>query len=272
MEDFSVLISIYKKENPNWFREALDSVFAQSLQPTEIVLVEDGPLTPELYAVIDEYKERYPIFNIVKNETNLGLGLALRNGVEASKTEFLARMDTDDIIPPYRFEHQMKKIVEGYDVVSSWSQLFIGSMDNVIAVKTRPENHEDIVKLAHRRSPICHASTVFRKSALLKAGNYQHCKLYEDYHLVARLIMSGAKFYNMQEVLYYVRTTSEQMNRRSGLEYLKTELSFFKEFRKMGFFTTKDYLINSSMRVVVRLMPNSFRQKVLTRIWKHKNG
>lgn len=272
MENFSVLISIYKKENPDWFIEALDSVFAQTLQPTEIVLVEDGPLTPELYAVIDEYKERYPIFNIVKNETNLGLGLALRNGVEASKTEFLARMDTDDIIPPYRFEHQMKKIVEGYDVVSSWSQLFIGSMDNVIAVKTRPENHEDIVKLAHRRSPICHASTVFRKSALLKAGNYQHCKLYEDYHLVARLIMSGAKFYNMQEVLYYVRTTPEQMSRRSGLDYLKTELSFFKEFRKMGFFTTKDYLVNSSIRVVVRLMPNSFRQKVLTKVWKHKNG
>lgn len=272
MEDFSVLISIYQKENPVWFREALDSIFAQTLQPTEIVLVEDGPLTPELYAVIDEYKERYPIFNIVKNETNLGLGLALRKGVEASRTVFLARMDTDDIIPPYRFEHQMKKIVEGYDVVSSWSQLFIGSMENVIAVKTRPENHEDIVKLAHRRSPICHASTVFRKSALLKAGNYQHCKLYEDYHLVARLIMSGARFYNMQEVLYYVRTTQDQINRRSGLDYLKTELSFFKEFRKMGFFTTKDYLVNCAMRVVVRIMPNALRQVVLTKVWNHKNG
>lgn len=271
MDNFSVLISIYKKENPNWFREALDSVFDQTLQPTEIVLVEDGPLTPELYGVIEEYKERYPIFNIVKNETNLGLGLALRKGVEASKTEFLMRMDTDDIIPPYRFEHQMKKIVEGYDVVSSWSRLFIGSMDNVIALKTRPEKHEDIVKLARRRSPICHASTVFRKSALLIAGNYQHCKLYEDYHLVARLIMSGAKFYNVQEVLYYVRTTPEQMNRRSGLEYLKTELSFFKEFRKMGFFTTKDYLVNCAMRIVVRLMPNSLRQVVLTKVWNHKN-
>lgn len=272
MEDFSVLVSIYKKENPDWFREALDSIFAQTLQPYEIVLVEDGPLTPELYAVIDEYQSKHPIFNIVKNEKNLGLGLALRKGVEASKTEYLMRMDTDDIIPPYRFEHQMKKISEGYDVVSCWAQLFMCCMDNVIAIKTRPENHEEIIKLAHRRSPICHAGTVFRKSALLKAGNYQHCKLYEDYHLVARLIMSGAKFYNMQEVLYYVRTTPEQMNRRSGWDYLKTELSFFKEFRKMGFFTVKDYLINCSIRIMVRLMPNTFRQKVLTKIWNHKNS
>lgn len=271
MENFSVLMSIYKKENPQWFREALDCIFVQTLQPTEIVLVEDGPLTPELYTIIDEYKEKYPIFNIVKNETNLGLGLALRKGVEASKTEFLMRMDTDDIIPPYRFEHQMRKIEEGYDVVSCWAQVFMNSKENVIAVKTRSEHHEEIVKLAHRRSPICHAGTVFRKSALLKAGNYQHCKLYEDYHLVIRLIMSGAKFYNMQEVLYYVRTTPEQMNRRSGMDYLKTELTFFKEFRRMGFFSTKDYIINSVMRIVVRLMPHKIRQRVLTKIWNHKN-
>lgn len=271
MEAFSVLISIYKKENPQWLREALDSVFAQTIQPSEIVMVKDGPLTDELEAVLSEYSAKYPIFNFIVNETNLGLGLALQKGVLACKNEIIARMDTDDIIPPYRFEHQMKKIEEGYDVVSCWAQLFMGSFDNVIAVKTRPENHEDIVKLAHRRSPICHAGTLFRKSALLKAGNYQHCKLYEDYHLVARLIMSGAKFYNCQEVLYYVRVTPEQMNRRSGLNYLKTELSFFKEFKRIGFFSTKDYLVNSAIRVVVRLMPGEIKQKVLKKVWNHKN-
>ena len=140
-----MLISIYKKENPSWFREALGSIFEQTLHPYEIVLVEDGPLTPELYEVIDEYQSKYPIFHIIKNEKNLGLGLALRRGVDASKTEYLMRMDTDDIIPPYRFEHQMKKIEEGYDVLSCWSQLFMGSFNNVISVKTRPEKHEAIV-------------------------------------------------------------------------------------------------------------------------------
>lgn len=130
MSEFSVLISIYRKENPTWFREALDSIFAQTLQPVEIVLVEDGPLTPELYAVIDEYQQEYPIFNIVKNKTNLGLGLALRNGVEAATTDILVRMDTDDIIPEYRFEHQLKKIEEGYDVVSCWAQLFMDNLNS----------------------------------------------------------------------------------------------------------------------------------------------
>lgn len=271
MVSFSVLISIYCKERPEWFREALDGIFAQTVQPTEIVLVEDGPLTPELYAIIDEYKQVHPIFNIVKNEENVGLGLALRNGVNAATTDILVRMDTDDIIPKYRFERQLKKIEEGYDVVSCWAQLFMGDFKNVIAVKTRPEFHDDIVKLAHKRSPICHAGTVFRKSALMKAGNYQHCKLYEDYHLVARLIMSGAKFYNVQEVLYFVRVTPAQMNRRSGLDYLKTELAFFKEFKRMGFFTTKDYLENSIIRIIIRLMPSGIKQKVLKIVWNHKS-
>ena len=270
MTKFSVLISIYRKENPLWFREALDSVFAQTVQPDEIVLVEDGPLTPELYAVIDEYKEKYPIFNIVKNETNLGLGLALANGVKAAKNEILARMDTDDIIPVDRFEKQLKKIEEGYDVVSCWSLTFEGSVDNVFAIKKRPENHDDIVKLAHKRSPMCHAGAFIRKSAILNAGNYIHRQYYEDYNLWIRMIMNGSKFYNIPEVLYYVRTTKEQMIRRGGLDYLKTELKYLKEFKAMGFYSLKDYLNAATTRIVARLTPLSLRKQMLKIVWNSK--
>lgn len=272
MQDFSVLISIYRKENPDWFREALDSVLAQTIQPAEIVLVEDGPLTPELYAIIDEYKKTYPIFNIVKNETNLGLGLALRNGVEAAKYDILARMDTDDIIPPHRFEKQIAKIEEGYDVVSCWSTLFLNEKINIIAIKTRPEKHEDIVKLAHKRSPVCHAATFMRKSAVLDAGNYQHRLYYEDYNLWIRMIMKGAKFYNCQESLYDVRTTEAQFKRRAGFRYLKNELKNLIEFYDMGFYTLGDLIKNSSIRIVARLTPSGLREKLLKKIWNHKSA
>lgn len=272
MTKFSVLISIYRKENPLWFKEALDSVFTQTVQPDEIVLVEDGPLTPELYAVIDEYREKYPIFNIVKNETNLGLGLALANGVKAAKNDILARMDTDDIIPTHRFATQLAKIDEGYDVVSCWSTLFLNDKDNVIAVKTRPEHHEDIVKLAHKRSPVCHAAAFMRKSAVLKAGNYLHRLYYEDYNLWVRMIMNGAKFYNVQESLYNVRTTEAQLNRRAGLSYLRNEIKFLKEFHSMGFYSLSDLIKNSSIRIVARLMPSGIRESVFKKIWNHKSS
>lgn len=271
MMQFSVLISIYNKENPIWFREALDSVFAQTIHPTEIVLVEDGPLTPELYAVIDEYKEKYPIFNIVKNETNLGLGFALRNGVNAAKYDILARMDTDDIIPPHRFATQLAKMEEGYDVVSCWSTLFLNDMNNVIAVKTRPEHHNDIVKLAHKRSPVCHAAAFMRKSAVLEAGNYQHRQHYEDYNLWVRMILKGAKFYNVQESLYDVRTTKAQLNRRAGFSFLKNELKFLKEFYDLGFYSFGDLIRNSSIRIVTRLIPNGMRKMIFKKIWNHKS-
>lgn len=268
---FSVLISIYHKENPEWFDEALASVFAQTLLPSEIVLVKDGPLTPELDAIIDKYQKQYPIFNIVENTTNLGLGLALARGVEAANNEIIARMDTDDIIPTDRFEKQIAKIEEGYDVVSCWSLMYEGDIDNVIAVKTRPEHSADIVKLAHKRSPICHAGSVFRKSSVLNAGNYQHALYYEDYYLWIRMILNGCKFYNIQEVLYYVRTTQDQIKRRGGWAYLRNELKIFQLFHKIGFYTAKDVFINSAIRICVRLTPQFIRGFVMKTVWNKKS-
>lgn len=271
VKEFSVLTSIYYKENPEWLREALDSVFAQTLQPTEFVLVKDGPLTNELESVLAEYIQKYPIFKVIQNETNLGLGLALQKGVEACSNEIIARMDTDDIIPSYRFEKEYDAIEKGNDVVSCWSQIFIDDINNIVAIKKRPETHAEIVKLAHKRSPLCHAGTMFKKSAVLKAGNYQHCPLNEDYHLWVRMIMSGAKFYCVPEVLYYVRTNLEQISRRGGMKFLITELMSFAEFRKMGFYTFKDLSLNSAIRILARLSPRKLRVSIMKKAWKHKS-
>lgn len=158
MNKFSVLISIYYKESPIYFREALDSVFAQTLLPAEIVLVKDGPLTPELDAIIEEYAARHPIFKIVTNETNLGLGRALAKGLLACSYEYVARMDTDDLIAPTRFEKEIRKLDEGYDVVGCLSTMFENDISRPLATRARPETHEDIIKLAKKKNatlPCC---------------------------------------------------------------------------------------------------------------------
>ena len=260
MNEFSVLISIYCKESPLYFREALDSVFAQTLQP---VLVKDGPLTPELDAVIKEYSTRYPIFKIVTNETNLGLGLALAKGLSACSYEYVARMDTDDLIAPTRFEKEIRKLDEGYDVVSCWSD-----DDQLFCIKHRPETHEDIIKLAHKRSPVCHAGCVLRKQAVIDAGNYQACYLYEDYHLWVRMIMNGARFYNIQEVLYYVRTSPALIARRGGWKYMCNEIKTFRFFYNIGFYSRKDLLRNIITHSPVRILPVWIRRSILLRLWR----
>ena len=267
MNDFSVLISIYHKENPAYFREALDSVFSQTIQPNELILIEDGALTPELFAVIEEYKAKYPIFKIIKNETNIGLGLSLAKGVEASSNEIIFRMDTDDTMPIDRFEKQLSKINEGYDIVSCWTLMFEDRIDNVVAIKKRPEYHNEIEKLAHKRSPIGHPGAVFRRTAVLKAGNYQHNLLFEDYDLWVRMLIIRAKFYNIQEPLLYLRTSVEQIKRRGGFKHWLNEVRSFIKFRKLGFYTTKDVIYNSGVRFIARILPLTLKTKLMKIIW-----
>ena len=268
---FSVLISLYHKENPLYLREALDSVFAQTLQPSEIVLVKDGPLTTELESVLAEYCEQHPIFKFVVNETNLGLGLALAKGIINCSNEYIVRMDTDDIMPPHRFEKEIAALDKGYDAVSCWSLLFEDNIHNVIAIKTRPEHHDDIVKLAHKRSPICHAGCAYRKSAVIKAGNYEHHLYYEDYDLWVRMILNGYKFYNIQEVLYYVRTSMDMIKRRGGLSYAINEVENFRRFKRLGLYTTKDLILNSITHCIIRLIPQRIRSVVMKKVWNHKS-
>ena len=105
---FSCLLSLYKKENPAYFKVAMDSILNQTLLPTEIVLVEDGKLTEELDNIINDYVNQYPeLFKIVAFDENRGLGLALRDGVLACSYDYIARMDTDDISDKHRFEKQI---------------------------------------------------------------------------------------------------------------------------------------------------------------------
>ena len=105
---YSVLISLYYKEKPDYLRKALDSVFNQSLRADEVVLVEDGKLMPELDSVINEYSQKYSELKVVSYEKNQGLGYALNYGIQFCKYDIIARMDADDIAKPDRFEKQIK--------------------------------------------------------------------------------------------------------------------------------------------------------------------
>lgn len=102
---FSVILSIYYKESPLFLRESLDSLFSQTICPDEVILVKDGPIGDELDNVIDSYVTRYPYLKVLSLVTNRGLGKALNEGLKYCSHELVARMDTDDIAMPERFEN-----------------------------------------------------------------------------------------------------------------------------------------------------------------------
>ena len=261
MLSFSVLISIYHKENPVWFREALDCVFAQTVQPSEIVLVEDGALPPEVYAVIDGYKRKYPIFNIVKNETNLGLGLALSNGVIATKNDIIARMDTDDIAMPDRLEKE-EAYMEAHpevDVVGGAIREFNdeGTIDRV---KNMPKTQEEILEYVKVRNPLNHMTVMYRKDSILKAGNYKHFPFLEDYSLWSRMLSQGYQFRNMEDILVRARTSMELVKRRSGWDYYKDFQKLRKQQHELGITNTFEYIKAQVGTFVVLMMPGWMKE------------
>ena len=261
---FSVLLSLYAKESPTFLASSLDSIFHQTLLPTEIILVKDGPLTAELDAIVSDYAVRYPVLKVVALPQNQGLGRALNEGLKNCSYDIVARMDTDDISKPDRFEKQIavfRKHPE-LDLVGAWIDEFEEDIHHVISTRKLPERHEDVMSYATRRNPVNHPVVMFRKSAVLAAGGYQHFPLFEDYFLWVRMLKNGAKFYNIQESLLYFRTSPNMFKRRGGWKYAMDEVRFQNVMRKMKMITWGRFLMNVAIRFPVRIMPNKLREVI----------
>lgn len=259
--NLSVLLSIYKNEQDIFFRQCLESLFSQVGSLVEIVLVKDGLLPVELENVIMEYQRKHSNLKVVSLPVNQGLGKALNEGLKHCSHDLVARMDTDDIAKPERFEKQVKIFQKHpeVDVVGSWIDEFEGDISHVVSVRRLPECHEDILSFAKKRNPVNHPVVMFRKGAVLAAGGYQHFPLFEDYYLWVRMLMNGAKFYNIQESLLYFRSSPDMFKRRGGLKYVGTEVRFQNFLLRSHFISFPRYVQNVIIRVITRIMPNRWR-------------
>lgn len=267
--NYSVLMSVYYKENPGYLDLSIKSMLKQTIKTNDFVLIEDGPLTIELENVINKYQKKHKdIFNIIKLETNQGLGKALAIGINACKNELIARMDSDDYSIPTRIEEQLNILNQDskLDIIGSWHDEFKENPNNVILTKHLPEKNEDIIKYSKRRNPFSHPSVIFKKSSVLKANNYREYHLVEDYDLWIRMIQTGSKCYNVQKSLICVRVNDDLYKRRGGIKYLKSILKFKKEQYKKGYFSLKDYFISSSSSIIVCLLPSSIRKMIYTKL------
>lgn len=258
---FSVLLSVYKKENADFLRASLQSVYVQTTLPDEVIVVEDGPLTPELYKVLDDFSFKSKGFKRVKLKTNSGLGIALNTGLEHCSNDIIARMDTDDIAKPDRFAKQLAVFEKNPNVgiVSSWIDEFVDAPRNVVSTRKLPQFHKEIVKYAKSRCPINHPAVMFRKSEVMAAGGYKPFPLFEDYYLWVRMLLNGTIFYNIPERLLYFRTSDDMYKRRGGLKHALDEIRFQSFMHKSGFISFPRYLLNISQRFIVRIAPNRVR-------------
>lgn len=250
---YSVLMSLYKKENPEYLRIAIDSMLNQTVAPDEIVLVEDGPLTDDLYAVLDEY----PMLHRVKNEINLGLGLALNVGLNECRNELVARMDTDDCSKPERCEKQLQRFLEKpyLAIVGSHIDEFIGDTSNVISKRIVPTTSEEIYKFAKKRSAFNHPTVMYSKTAVLENNGYADLKRNQDVDLFGRMQFNGNKAENIDEALLWFRSSDELAKRRKSWQNTWSYIATIRKFWKMGYSSFADYAIVGIAQTGMYLMP-----------------
>lgn len=268
---FSVVTSVYKNDNPTFVKEAFDSMLTlQTIKPTEIVLVVDGPISLELKTLINTYCLNYSsIFNPIFLEENKGLGNALRIGVAKAKYNYIARMDSDDICTPNRFEQQLSYMLKHpeIDIVGGHIEEFINHPKNVVGHRIVSLKNEDIYHRLKFRCPFNHMTVMFKKDVIINIGNYLDWHYNEDYYLWIRMALANCKFANLDQTLCYVRVGKEMYQRRGGWKYFKSEYGLQKYMLNYNLINRITFIYNVIIRFAVQiLMPNRLRGWVFQKI------
>ncbi len=270
---YSVLMSVYHKENPEHLRESINSMLNQTVKPDEIILVKDGPLTDELEKIIKDYQVE-PLLYVIELKENVGLGIALNIGLKKCRNEIIARMDSDDVSDSLRCETQLKSFEDSsISVVGSSVAEFIGNTDNVIAYKGIVEKHDQIANRMKYQNPMNHPTVMFRKKDVESVGGYKHWYLNEDYYLWIRMLEKGYRFQNINKQLVKMRITDETYMRRGGWKYFITQKHLFDYMLKNNIIGYKDYFYNNAVRFIARvLIPNKMRKILYLRFLRDLNN
>lgn len=261
--NYSVLMSVYYRETPEFLNQAMESIQTQTLSTNNFVLVCDGPLNSALDKVIAaKQREMGMALDVIHLTKNGGLGNALNEGIKHCKNELIARMDSDDIAYSDRCEKQIK-IFNSHPEVSICSGIveeFTARPDIVDARRAPPETNEEIVAFAKKRNPFNHPCVMYKKSAVEAVGSYQDFYLLEDYYLWIRMLMAGYQGYNIQEPLLHMRAGDDMYKRRSGWKYAKTQIRLFKYMKDQDFIENGQYIQSCVMRSGSALAPNWLRK------------
>ena len=269
---YSVLMSVYARDDAAWLSTALESMAEQTVAPKEIVLVFDGPLTEALYEAVDEFDAMRPGLLVrVPLAENGGLGPALNAGLAHCSCDVIVRMDADDISRPERCWCQLAKLAEGYDMVGCNVEEFSDDPERPNSVRILPETHDEIVRFGKRRAPFAHPSFVVRREALASVGGYRNVRYAEDFDLFARLLKAGFRGFNVQEPLVLMRVDAGAYRRRGGLSYLRDMLRFNALQLREGWFGPMDFLVRSGANVVVTLVPNGLRDFIYKRFLRRRS-
>ena len=260
-DTYSVLMSVYIRESAGNLKEAMNSIWKQTVPTNDFVLVCDGPLSSELNDLIENMQEDHSELCVVRLPQNVGLGNALNEGIKHCRNELVARMDSDDISRIDRCERQLQ-VFSAHPEISICSGIveeFTVSTDKIEARRALPKTQKEIITFAKKRNPFNHPCVMYKKSFVEKAGGYQDFYLLEDYYLWIRMLQKGFVGYNIQEPLLWMRAGSDMYKRRAGWKYAKSQKALLKYMKNSGFIGAGQYVKSVLTRSMASLLPNGLR-------------
>ena len=262
---FSVSLSVYQNDNSGYFQKAFLSIINQTLVPSEIVLVIDGPIPIKTRKIISDFKLNYSFLKVIELKQNQGHGNARRIGLSKCTNEIVALMDSDDISVHNRFELQYEFLLKNPEVSLVGGQIeeFIDNIDNIVSKREVPITDDKIKKYLKSRCPFNQMTVMFYKNKVIDAGGYKDWYCNEDYYLWIRMSLKNITFSNLKETLVKVRIDDKMFLRRAGWKYFKSEIGIQKLLLTNKIITITRFIYNVIIRIIIQLlMPNRLRKYV----------
>lgn len=270
-KNFSVSLSVYKNDNPENFEAAFLSIVNQTLVPSEIVLVVDGPIPIKTRKIISDFQLNYKFLKVIELKHNQGHGYARKVGLNKCTNKIVALMDSDDISVDNRFELQLRFLTNNPEisVVGGQIEEFIHDEKNIVSKRKVPLTDKKIKKYLKSRCPFNQMTVMFNKNKVIEAGGYEDWFCNEDYYLWIRMYLNNNKFGNLNKTLVKVRIDDNMFLRRAGWKYFKSEFGIQKLLLTNNIISNLRFLYNVFIRIIIQLLiPNGIRKFIFIKLFR----
>lgn len=269
---YSVLMSVYGKDKPEYLETSIESMLSQSVPAEEYIIVVDGPVPEEIRTVISKYEERKELFTVIWLEENKGLGNALNVGLNVSRNEFIARMDADDISLPKRCERELQMFEKHEDLAICGCNIdeFYGTPDNVHSSRVVPESYEEIRKFMRRRQPFNHPTVIYRKSKVMNLDGYKPLKRKEDFDLFSRMLSCGCRAANIGESLYLYRADESNYERRKSWDNFRSAIYVYWQHLTRKGCSVVDFIIICCAEFIFLILPQEVMKRVSDKLLRKR--
>lgn len=245
----SVIMGVNKFDE--YLPEAIDSILTQSFKDFEFIVVANGSACEEIECRILEIYPNEKRLKIIKS-CIAQLAHALNLGIESSRYDYIARMDSDDIAWTNRLERQFSYLKENHLDMVGCDLRLVDKIGNYLSTRIYAKG-KNINRYLSFKNCFAHNTVLIKKSAVLMARGYNSGFNSEDYDLWLRLRRLGVKWDNMEETLVDYRIHEDSSQRRL-LGYAESTALAVREF-------ILEKKISNFMAIIYHFFKSIFRSR-----------